>query len=400
LPKAPEIIAPCLLKYVVTTKLYRQNAYMKDFQSTVLEVQQNAVRLEATAFYPTAGGQAFDTGTLNKIAVLETREHNGAIWHTINGSLEVGQQVTGQLDWARRFDHMQQHTGEHLLGQAFFRLERFVIAVNMEHSVCTLDLDAQTSWDMAMQAEEAVNHAIWSNLPIQSYEVPDTNIHTVPLRRTPKVSGQIRVVQIGDYDYSACGGTHTQTSSEVGMLKILKLERVKSGATRVYFNCGGRLLSDYRFKHDFVANLGLQFSTALENVPTRTQAVLDELSAAKRQLALQKTQLAQYLAASFHSGVVLHELADASMLPELAKICTLRPNLLALLGAKDGDKALLAVACGQGVQHHAAELLKIGLAHIGGKGGGKPELAQGSGDKPEALGMALEAMQAALESSA
>jgi alanyl-tRNA synthetase len=371
---------------------------MQQFQSTVLETQQNTIRLEATAFYPTAGGQAFDTGTLNHLPVLETREHDGMIWHTINGSLDVGQQVTGQLDWARRFDHMQQHTGEHLLGQAFFRLERHVIAVNMEHSVCTLDLDTHTSWDMAMQAEEAVNHAIWSNLSIQTYEVPDSKIQSLPLRRTPKVSGQIRVVQIGDYDYSACGGTHTHTSSEVGMLKIFKLERIKSGATRVYFNCGGRLLSDYRYKHDFVANLGLQFSTALENVPTRVQAVLNELSAAKRQLATQKVLLSQYLAASFQSGVVLHELTDASMLSEVAQICTLRPNLLALLGAKDGEKVLLAVACGLGVQHNAIELLKIGLAHIGGKGGGKPSLAQGSGNKPEALGLALQAMQRALES--
>jgi alanyl-tRNA synthetase len=380
----------------VTTKLYRQDAYCQQFQSVVLEVQDSTVRLESTAFYPTAGGQAFDTGMLNNLSVLETRERDGAIWHTINGSLEVGQEVIGQLDWARRFDHMQQHTGEHLLGQAFFRLERFVIAVNMEHSVCTLDLDSATSWELAMQAEEAVNQAIWANLPICTYEVSDTDIHTIPLRRTPKVSGQIRVVQMGDYDYSACGGTHTRATGEVGMLKIFKLERIKSGATRVYFNCGGRLLSDYRLKHDFVANLGLQFSTALENVPARTQAVLEELSAAKRQLALQKTQLAQYLAASFHSGVVLHELSDASMLAEVAKLCTLRPNLLVLLGAKEGNKAMLAVACGLGSQHNAAELLKIGLPYIAGKGGGKPELAQGSGDKPQGLSAALEAMQAAL----
>jgi alanyl-tRNA synthetase len=380
----------------VTIKLYRQDAYTKQFQSTVLEVQDSTVRLEASAFYPSAGGQAFDTGTLNNLAVLKTHELNGAIWHTVDGTLEVGQPVSGQLNWARRFDHMQQHTGEHLLGQAFFRLERHVIAVNMEHSVCTLDLDTATSWEMALQAEEAVNQAIWANLPIQTYEVPDTEIHTVPLRRTPKVSGQIRVVQIGEYDYSACGGTHTRTSSEVGMLKIFKLERIKSGATRVYFNCGGRLLADYRFKHDFVSGLGLQFSTALENVPARTQAVLDELLHAKRQLAAQKTLLSQYLAASFQGGVVLHELSDASMLAEVAKICTQRPNVLALLGAKDGEKALLAVACGLGVTHNAAEILKIGLAHIAGKGGGKPELAQGSGTNPEALGAALEAMRAAL----
>jgi alanyl-tRNA synthetase len=359
-------------------------------------VQEQAVRLESSAFYPTAGGQACDTGTLGGVRVLATTEQDGAIWHKLDGSLELGQTVLGTLDWARRFDHMQQHTGEHLLGQAFFRLKRHVIAVNMAHSVCTLDLGEETSWEMAMQAEEAVNQAIWASLPIQSYEIPDSQISSLPLRRTPKVSGQIRVVQIGEYDYSACGGTHTRTSSEVGMLKIFKLERIKSGATRVYFNCGGRLLSDYRFKHDFVSNLGLQFSTALENLPSRTQSALEELSAAKRQMALQKTKLAQYLAASFQSGVVLHELEDASMLVEVAKICTQRPNLLALLGAKEGGKAMLAVACGLGVNHNAVEVLKIGLPYIQGRGGGKPELAQGSGTNPHGLAAALEAMRNAL----
>lgn len=380
----------------MTNKLYRQDAYLKEFSSTVLEVKQNSVRLESTAFYPSAGGQAFDTGMLGGVRVLAVQEQDGAIWHSMDGALEPRQQVHGTLDWARRFDHMQQHTGEHLLGQAFFRLNYHVIAVNMEHSVCTLDLDNTVSWESAIQAETDVNSAIWANLPISTYEVPDQEIHRVPLRRTPKVSGMIRVVQIGEYDYSACGGTHTQTSSEVGMLKIFKLERIKGGATRVYFNCGARLLADYRYKHDFVAGLGLQFSTALEQVPSRTLAALLELGAAKKQLAAQRTQLAQYLAASFQSGVVLHELEDAAMLSEVAKLCTQRPNLVALLAAKDGTKAMLAVACGLGVKHNAAQILQVGLAQINGKGGGKPDLAQGSGNSPEALGAALEAMRAAV----
>ncbi|MFN3265256.1 MAG: alanyl-tRNA editing protein [Deinococcales bacterium] len=381
----------------MTHKLYRQDAYLQEFTSCVLEVQQNLVRLESTAFYPSAGGQAFDTGTLGGVRVLEVQEKNGVIWHTIDGTLDVGQVVQGKLDWARRFDHMQQHTGEHLLGQAFFRQSHHVIAVNMEHAVCTLDLAQSIDWESAMQAEADANAAIWASLPIRCYEILESNINQIPLRRTPQVTGMIRVVQIGEYDYSACGGTHTRFSSEVGMLKIFKLERIKSGATRVYFNCGARLLADYRIKHDLVSYLGRHFSTSLEQVPSRTFALLEEFGNVKKILAAKQAQLAQYLAASFQTGVVMHELEHASMLSEVAKICAQRPNLIALLAAKDAEKALLAVACGTGISLGATELLKIGLPFIDGKGGGNANIAQGSGTNPQMLALALEAMRDAAQ---
>lgn len=382
----------------MTEKLYRADAYLTQFSSTVLEMQDKAVRLEATAFYPSAGGQAFDTGFLNGLAVLETKEEASEIWHLLDGTLELGQVVTGQINWARRFDHMQQHTGEHLLGQAFFRLGRHVMAVNMEHSVCTLDLEGETTWETALQAESDVCEAIWAALPILGYELPDSEIARVPLRRTPKVSGLIRVVQIGDYDYSACGGTHLANSSQVGMLKIFKIERIKGGSSRVYFNCGRRLLVDYRLKHDFMAGLALGLSTSLEAVPTRIAALQEDFGMAKKQISDLKTQLAQRLVASFHSGIVTHELDDASLLHEVAKICLQRPRLLALLAARDGACGLLAVACGAEVPHNANLVLQIGLPHIGGKGGGKADLAQGSGLNPDGLSAALEAMQAAVRS--
>jgi alanyl-tRNA synthetase len=376
----------------MTEKLYRQNAYLQVFSSTVLEAQDRAVRLESTAFYPTAGGQAFDTGLLNDVRVLGVVEKDGLIWHQLESNLEVGTVVTGQLDWVRRFDHMQQHTGEHLLGQAFFRLQRDVLAVNMEHSVCTLDLTEETNWDLAMQAEKAVNEAIWAAYPIRTYEVPDTEIAAVPLRRTPKVTGLIRVVQIGDYDFSACGGTHTANSSEVGMLKIFKLERIKGGATRVYFNCGARLLEDYRAKHDFMVQLGLRFSSGIDQVPARIFAVLEELNSSKLELTRLRTALAARIASGFLKGVVVHLLEDVLLLPDLAKVCSARDNLVAVLGASDGSRAFITVTCGVATKQNAAELLKIGLPMLEGRGGGKSDLAQGSGSRVEALESALEAI--------
>ncbi len=388
-------------------KLYREDSYLTEFRASVLEsalvAGNTEVLLDQTAFYPTAGGQPFDTGFLNEFKVLEVRESKGEslIVHVLEGEvmLELGAEVTGKIDWSRRFDHMQQHTGEHMLGQAFYRQDAHVIAVNMERGICTLDLEQSITEDMALEAERICNQAIWAGHEMSTYEVHDSEISGVPLRRTPKVLGLIRVVQIGDYDYSACGGTHLRSSGEVGMVKILKLERIKSGATRVYFICGNRCLSDYRFKHDFVSSLGLKFSTMLEQVPARTQAMLEELNSSKKDLSSLRTAHAQLLAASLLEksfAVVVHTLENAGLLVDLAKAIAARAGAVGILGALDGTRALIAVACGAGSSVSANEVLKVGLPLIDGKGGGKPDMAQGSGTNPNGLTAALEAMAKSL----
>ena len=384
----------------MTIRLDRADPYQQHFASTVIQVRVRKgvqeIRLEGSAFYPTAGGQACDTGWLGAARVTAvTEDDDGNIWHAVEGSLEIGAEIVGQLDWARRLEHMQQHTGEHILGQAFYRLEKHVVAVSMEHAVCTLDLAGEVSWELAMQAEQSANEAIWAAHPISTYELPDAQLENVPLRRAPKVSGLVRVVQIGDYDYSACGGTHLRSSAEVGMLKIFKLERVRGSDTRIFFNCGSRLLSDYRFKHDFVTALGLRFSAALEAVPIRTNAALEELERAKREVAHLRGALALEIAKALTSPLCVLQLEDASLLPDLAKIVISKAGQIALLGAVEGGKAMLTVACGTGASVKAGDLLKIGLPHIDGRGGGKPELAQGSGSRVEGLSAALEAMRAA-----
>ncbi len=387
-----------------TLRLYRTDSYRTEFSAPVAQTRivkgRPEVRLEQTAFYPTAGGQAFDTGWLGGTAIIEVRENDGGqIWHLCAGEvLEEGLEgraVKGAIDWARRFDHMQQHTGEHILGQSFFRLERQIAAVNMEGKICTVDLEGEVGWDLAMAAEQMANEAIWAAHPIRAYEIDESEVASVKLRRPPKVSGRIRIVQIGEFDFSACGGTHLRSSAEVGLLKILKLERVRSTETRVFFNCGGRVLPDYRYKHDFVAALALRLSSAPESVPERVSGLLDELTGAKREAAHLRTRLAEEIAAMAPERVVVRQIDDAALLPELAKAFAARPGAIALLGARQGERALLAVACGRGASAKAGDLLKVGLALVEGRGGGKPDLAQGSGTKVENLPAALEAMRAA-----
>jgi alanyl-tRNA synthetase len=395
-----------MTELAATERLYRTDSYARDMTATVLDSNivdgKLEVILDRTIFYPTAGGQSNDLGILEGRKVLDVRglKSETTVIHVLEGEtpLEVGSKVHGTIDWKRRFDLMQQHTGEHILGQAFFRLEAHVIAVNMEREICTLDLEQTISEEMALEAELAANQAIWAGHEIRCYEVHDSEISSVPLRRTPKVSGMIRVVQIGDYDFSACGGTHLKNSSEVGMVKILKLERIKGGATRVHFICGERCLHDYRFKHDFAAGLGLKYSTGVENVPARTDAMLEELTQSKRELGLMRSRFAELQATVWITElgpVVTRELEDATLMNDLVKAIAAKPGAIGIFGARVEGRAMLAVAVGPGANANAGELLKIGLEHVEGRGGGKPDMAQGSGTKPESLTAALEAMRQA-----
>jgi alanyl-tRNA synthetase len=395
-----------MTELAATERLYRTESYVRELTATVLEAKAVDGNLELildrTIFYPTAGGQTNDLGMLEGRKVLDVRglKSETTVVHVLEGEtpLEVGSKVYGTIDWARRFDLMQQHTGEHILGQAFYRLEAHVIAVNMEREVCTLDLEQTITEDMALEAERSSNQAIWAGHEIRCYEVHDSEISSVPLRRTPKVSGMIRVVQIGDYDFSACGGTHLKNSSEVGMVKILKLERVKGGATRVYFICGERCLIDYSFKHKFAAGLGLKYSTGVENVPARTEAMLEELTQTKRDLDGMRSRFAELQASAWISElgpVVARELEDSNLMTDLVKAFAAKPGAIGIFGARVDGRAMLAVAVSSGANANASELLKIGLEHVEGRGGGKPDIAQGSGTKPEGLTAALEAMRQA-----
>ncbi len=395
-----------MTELAATERLYRTESYAREMTATVLDSNtvdgKLEVILDRTIFYPTAGGQSNDLGILEGRKVLDVRglKSETTVVHVLEGEtpLEVGSSVTGSIDWTRRFDLMQQHTGEHILGQAFYRLEAHVIAVNMEREICTLDLEQTISDEMALEAELAANRAIWNAHEIRCYEVHDSEIGNVPLRRTPKVSGMIRVVQIGDYDFSACGGTHLKNSSEVGMVKILKLERIKGGATRVHFICGERCLIDYRFKHEFAAGLGLKYSTGIENVPAQTEAMLEELTQSKRDLGNLRSRFAELQASAWIAElgpIVARELDDANLMTEIVKVFAANAGAIGIFGARVEGRAMLAVAVGPSANANAGELLKIGLEQVEGRGGGKPDMAQGSGTKPQGLTAALEAMRQA-----
>jgi alanyl-tRNA synthetase len=386
-------------------RLEQLDSYLKEFTSTVTEVREQNLALAESAFYPTSGGQSFDTGTLNSVRVLDTfkeEKNDGVVWHKVeNNSLKVGDTVQGIIDWKRRYKHMQRHSAEHMLAQAFIRVNPAfqTQAVNLSQVNCTIDLAGEPKEADLERAEKIVNEAAYQNLPIKAFEVDETDIGNYPLRRAPKVSGKIRIVQIGEYDYSACGGTHLRTSAEALPIKVMGAEKIKGGLTRIYFMAGSEALADYGVKHTISSSVAQSFSSSVENLPERVAQLRDELKTTKGQLIALQEKVAKAKAEELLQGaqrtdkghIITHELSQdesGSLLP-LSKLLGAHDDVIALLGSR-GDKASLLFIRGKNVQVEMNKLLSEVLYLIQGKGGGSPERAQGNGADTSGVTQALE----------
>ena len=381
-----------------TDRLYRADAYATRFVARVLSATCGAapmVVLDSTLFHPTAGGQQHDTGLLAGRRVLNVinDKDEGRITHVLEPgpALGVGETVTGVVDWPRRFDFMQQHTGEHILGQAFLRQKFNVVAVALGEERCTLDLDGEVSGVALAKAEVAANEAIWAARPVTVQTISADEVGAAGLRRQPQVSGAVRVVEVEGWDRSACGGTHVKNSGEIGLVKVLGAARVKGGLTRVEFLCGRRALTDYTRKHGALTSIGLLFSAGPELAHARVEGLLRENAATEAALeaAVELTARAA-LEAARRDGLSVARLPDERTLRAAVKAAATQLGLVAVLGAA-GERAYLAVVCGPQVELDARVILQAGLKALDGRGGGKANLAQGSGGNPGLLDAGMEA---------
>ncbi len=390
-------------------RLEQTDGYLKEFTSTVTEVReqkgQPIVALAESAFYPTSGGQSFDTGTLNGVRVLDTfkeEKSDDVVWHKVeNNALQVGDTVQGIIDWKRRYKHMQRHSAEHMLAQAFIRVnpDFQTQAVNLSQVNCTIDLAGEPKESDLETAERIVNEAAYQNMPIKAFEVDEADIGNYPLRRAPKVSGKIRVVQVGDYDYSACGGTHLRSSAEALPIKIMGSEKIKGGLTRIYFMAGFEALMDYGLKHQISMSVAQSFSSSVEKIPERVAQLRDELKATKGQLTtLQETvakakaeELLQNAQMTDKGRIITCELGqeESSLLVPLSKLLGAHDDVVALLGSSS-EKASLLFIRGKNVSVEMNKLLSEVLYLIQGKGGGSSERAQGNGADTTGVTQALE----------
>ena len=374
-------------------RLYYSDSYLVEFDAVVRGVvrkeDQWEVTLDRTAFYPTSGGQPYDVGTLDEAKVLDVfDQEDGTVGHLVDRELEKNCRVRGHVDWDRRFDHMQQHTGQHLLSAAFDReLSARTVSFHLGTSSATIDLDKELSADRIAAAETAANTILWEDREVCVRFVTAAEAAKLPLRKDPARSGDLRIIEIKNYDMSACGGTHVSRTGAIGIIAIAGAERFKGGM-RVEFVCGGRALRAYRGLRSSVAG-GVRLLSVL---PDDLPGAIERLQSAGR--AQQKVQqdlqerLAVHEAAALAAKgqpigkvtLVAEALSgwDANGLKKLASAITSKPGMVAVLITAE-EPALVVAARSPDIAIDAGEILKTLIEHFGGKGGGKGAMAQGGG---------------------
>ncbi len=397
-------------------RIYYTDAYQTEFAAHIIAVTtingRPAVVLDQSAFYPTSGGQPHDTGWLRSgvLADLQVLDvvvsEQGQIAHIladVPSKEAVGQVVYGVIDWPRRWDHMQQHAGQHLLSQVFYqRFGSETLSVHFGEEESTLDLDMpDLSPAQLEEAEKFAAQLVGAALPIKVYFLPDTELHTIPLRRAPKVQGTVRIVEIAGFDYSACGGTHCRTTAEIGPIKLTRVER-RRGQIRVTFLCGNRAWQDYRLKQQLITEAATLFSTEIAQVPILIERNLSQLKEAQRQIETLQTELlgfeAQQLlatATALNGYRLLQTIfpdKEVATVKRLASQLQQQAGVICLFGSVQEGKATLIFARAADVKVHMGNLLRDGLQTIGGKGGGKEDFAQGGGiTAQQAAGLVLAA---------
>jgi alanyl-tRNA synthetase len=277
----------------ITERLYYHDSHLTEFDARVLSVEgagagRFAVTLDRTAFYPTGGGQPSDTGTLGEARVVECveEEEAGVVRHIVEGAApEVGARVRGRIDWARRLDHLQQHTGQHILSQAFVQLfDAPTRAFRMLERASEIDIDLrEPSSERIEQAVELANRIVWEDRPVRIRHASAEEAAALPLRRESAREGDLRIIEIENFDLSPCGGTHAARTGEIGILAVRSWERAKNLA-RVEFLAGGRVLADYRRANHTARSVAALFSAGRDDASELAARALEENKTLSRRL--------------------------------------------------------------------------------------------------------------------
>ncbi|MBL0386315.1 alanyl-tRNA editing protein [Tumebacillus sp. ITR2] len=380
----------------MTGKLYYDDPYLRLFTATVTDAGVEAdgtpfVVLDRTAFYPTGGGQPSDQGTLNGIRVLDVEEVENSIHHRLEkADLAVGTSVEGVLDWERRFDHMQQHTGQHILSAAFEELfDAATVGFHLGREIVTVDIALpDLTPEITEKVESLANSIVFENRPIDARFVDAEELALMPLRKAPSVTENIRIVTIANFDYSPCGGTHPHRTGEVGPIKILSYERYK-GNVRIDFVCGWRTLKVMTDKQHILRQMSRQLTAGEHELPDKLERLLAERKELSTGLQEMKQQFLHAEAETLLNEalsrrgtlVVARTFEERSMqdLQRLAQRMTEREPSVIVLFISSGEKTQLVFGRGNAVGLNMNNMLKSVLPMIDGKGGGSPSLAQGGG---------------------
>jgi len=377
----------------VTERLYYSDSHLIEFEARVVDLSDRvsgwtAVVLDRTAFYPTGGGQPSDTGTLNGARVEECIDDgDNGVLHVVQGAApSLNSVVHGRVDWPRRLDHMQQHTGQHILSQAFVTLFNAPTrSFRMLEGVCEIDVDLNNPTTAVIErAVELANNVVWEDRAITIRNVTSGEAAELSLRKEPARDGDLRLIEIEGFDLTPCGGTHAYRTGEVGMIAVRSWERAK-GLTRIEFVAGVRALADYRKANKSAREVAALFSTGRDDAPEVAAQVLEEHKELNRRIRLLEEMAAgveaEKLLASASDGVVTHifDGRDAESLKRLAHALISHPQTIALLASRDYDTARLVFARSADASGDMNALMREACAMLDGRGGGRPDMAQGGG---------------------
>lgn len=389
---------------------YYQDAMMQQFKAHVertgIEDTRPYIVLSNTAFYPTGGGQPHDTGKINNLSVVDVEKVDDEIRHYVEGTIDaiknLSGEVTGIIDWERRFDHMQQHCGQHILTAAFVELFDFpTVSFHLGTELVTIDLvAAQITEEQLAKVEKRANEIVLENRPIETKWVSKEELSQYPLRKDVSVDEDIRLVIIPDYDYNGCGGTHPTSTGQVSSIKIMGIEKMKKN-TRVSFVCGNRLLSQLAMRKTVLSNVARQLSVPEEAAADALRKVFIDMKATEKALEDAGNQLLEYeakelIAASVPSGIVAASFENRSVqaLQKLGRaVVSHVDDGICLLVAENEDKLQFIAARGNGVEKSMKEISGAILPLINGKGGGNDAFVQGGGEKNISAGELLGEMK-------
>jgi alanyl-tRNA synthetase len=389
----------------MTDRLYYTEPYLREFEGVVTAVDRRGDRLVAvldrTCFYPTSGGQPFDVGMLGDHRVVDVMDQDdGSIGHILETPssttlpsadrapiLQPGDRVRGAIDWPRRFDHMQQHSGQHVLSAAFDRLFKVrTVSFHLGAAASTIDLAREVSAKEILAAEDAANEVVWQDRPVSIRYATAEEAAQLPLRKEPAREGTLRLIEVQDFDLSACGGTHVARTGVIGAIAVGGSERFKGGS-RIEFYCGGRVIKRFRALRDTIASATKLLSSGLDEVPASIERLQADAKDQKRALTALQTELARFRASELAATaetvserrvVVAAIDADALGLKALASAIVANPGFAVVL-ISTARPSLVVVCRSADVSANAKEILSALTAKFGGRGGGSAEIAQGGG---------------------
>jgi alanyl-tRNA synthetase len=386
----------------MTNRLYYTDAYRTAFTANIVGRSDDGLRvyLDETAFYPTSGGQPNDLGTLGGVSVVDVVDEDDRIAHVLASSLGAETRtVEGTVDWTRRRDHMQQHTGQHVLSAVFEDLfGAKTVSVHFGPDYSTLDVDADSvTRDQLVKAEKRANEIVAEARPVTvSFEDAAS---ASGLRKASERPGTLRIVSISDVDRSACGGTHVRSTAEIGVILLRSTEKVRK-ATRVEFVCGERAVRRARRDYEALVNIASSLSASIDDVASLVLAQSDRLKEADNARKKLEKELASYRIRERYEGatadangvrtVVIRDATSIDELRALAQASFALTKVVVVGALRNPPSLLLASSEDSGVD--AGKLLKERLAAAGGRGGGSPRLAQGSVPDPAALESVVESL--------